>query len=214
MKIKFVLSLALLVIATEGFSQFSFGVSPGISFNSAYFGYKINNKLVPFIGFQYVGVKLKLEESGRRFDFDINQIISYSERDEYSASIAVPNIGVKYFIKQQNKIHAYLLLSFSKPILNAKVTNNDIDDDDFKEDIKNISMWGSELGFGIEYFFDDNFSIGGEFGLRTFHFKSSTSRTSTIFDPNTGNTENVEIKNEYRFNLSPTYSRISLNFYF
>ena len=30
-------------------------------------------------------------------------------------------------------------------------------------------MWGGEFGFGIEYFFDENFSLGGEFGLRYIH---------------------------------------------
>lgn len=214
MKTKLVLSLALLVVATEGFSQFSFGVSPGISFNSAYFGYKINNKFVPFIGFQYVGAKLKMEESGTRYDFNINQIVSYNEKREISASLAVPNFGLKYFIKHHDKLQAYLLLSFSKPILNAKVTDDGVEDEDLKENIKGISMWGSELGFGVEYFFDENFSFGGEFGLRTFRLKSNTSRTDTIFDPNTGNPQEVEIKNDYAFNLSPTYSRISLNFYF
>lgn len=38
MKIKLVLSLALLVVTTESFSQFSFGISPGISFNSVNLG--------------------------------------------------------------------------------------------------------------------------------------------------------------------------------
>lgn len=214
MKIKVTLSLVLLLLSTQAFSQFSFGVSPGISFNSAYFGYKINNKIVPFIGFQYAGAKLEMEESGIRNDFNTGQIVSYNEKDEFSASIAVPNIGVKYFIKQQNKLQAYLLYSFSKPIINAKITNNGVDDEDFIENIKNISMWGSELGFGIEYFLDDNFSFGGEFGLRLFRLKANTSRTNTIFDPNTGNPQEVEIKNDYGFKLSPTYSRISLNFYF
>ena len=56
-------------------------------------------------------------------------------------------------------------------------------------------MWGGELGFGMEYFFDENFSLGGEFGLRYLHLRYKDSYNDEIYNPNTGQDENVEIKN-------------------
>ena len=215
MKTKLLVVLfAIFVLTIKSYGQFSFGVSPGIGLNSAYFGYKINSKIVPYIGFQYLNAKFKYEESGEEYDWDLNQVISYSEMNEFSGSLYIPNIGVKYFIKQHNKIQAYLSLSLSKPLLSGKLKYDGEEDSDFKDDIKKISMWGGEFGFGVEYFFDENFSIGGEFGLRYLHLKYKDSNEREIYDPNTGNYRDTEIKNDYRFNMSPTFSKISLNYYF
>ena len=215
MKTKLLLVLfTALVLINKSYGQFSFGVSPGIGLNSAYFGYKINNKIVPYIGFQYLNAKFKYEESGEKYDWDLNQVVSYSEKNVFSGSLYIPNIGVKYFIKQQNKIKAYLSLNISKPLLSGNLKYDGEEDEDFKESIKNISMWGGEFGFGVEYFFDENFSIGGEFGLRYLHLKYNDTYESDLYNPNTGNYQDTEIENDYRFNMSPTFSRISLNYYF
>jgi len=215
MKTKLLLVLfTALVLINKSYGQFSFGVSPGIGLNSAYFGYKINNKIVPYIGFQYLNAKFKFEESGEKYDWDLNQVVSYSEKNIFSGSLYIPNIGVKYFIKQHNKIKAYLSLNISKPLLSGNLKYDGEEDEDFKESIKNISMWGGEFGFGVEYFFDENFSIGGEFGLRYLHLKYNDTYESDLYNPNTGNYQDTEIKNDYRFNMSPTFSRISLNYYF
>lgn len=72
----------------------------------------------------------------------------------------------------------------------------------------------SKFGFGVEYFFDENFSLGGEFGLRYFNFRYNDSNEREIYNPNTGNYMDTEIKNDYSFNMSPTFSKISLNYYF
>ena len=215
MKTKLLLVLfTALVLINKSYGQFSFGVSPGIGLNSAYFGYKINNKIVPYIGFQYLNAKFKFEESGEKYDWDLNQVVSYSEKNIFSGSLYIPNIGVKYFIKQHNKIKAYLSLNISKPLLSGNLKYDGEEDEDFKESIKNISMWGGEFGFGVEYFFDENFSIGGEFGLRYLHLKYNDTYESDLYNPNTGNYQDTEIENDYRFNMSPTFSRISLNYYF
>ncbi len=204
----------MMISISFSFGQFSFGVSPGIGLNSAYFGYKVDNKFVPYIGFQYLNAKFKYEESGQRYDWDLNQIMSYSETNEFSGSLYIPNIGIKYFVKQQNKIQAYLSLNLSKPLLCGKLKYDGEEDEDFKEDIKNISMWGGEFGFGVEYFFDENFSLGGEFGLRYIHLNYEESRDREIYNPDIGDYQNVKIEDNFKFNASPTFSKISLNYYF
>ena len=63
MKTKLLLLFAVIFMTNVSFGQFSFGVSPGINLNSAYFGYKINNKIVPYVGLQYLNAKYKYVNS-------------------------------------------------------------------------------------------------------------------------------------------------------
>ncbi|OIO99199.1 MAG: hypothetical protein AUJ97_09205 [Bacteroidetes bacterium CG2_30_32_10] len=156
---KFFLSLfvATLLGFNPAYCQFSFGVSPGLGFNSAYFGYKMN-KFVPSIGFQYAGYAMNLEETGKRYDFSMGQIVSYTNKSSMSVNLVVPNIGAKYFIAQQNKVQAYLSLNISKPILSGKMKEDNVTSE-FGENIKKVKLWGGELGFGMEYFFDENFMV-------------------------------------------------------
>ena len=88
MKTKLFLTLfVLLSLVLKSNGQFSFGVAPGIGLNSAYFGYKLNDKIVPYIGFQYLHAKFKLDESDEEYDWDLNRVISYSEKNKFSGSL-------------------------------------------------------------------------------------------------------------------------------
>jgi len=208
------LLIVIVVLTIKGFSQFTFGVSPGIALNSAYFGYKLNSKVVPYISFQYINGKFNYEESGERMNYNTAQMEPYSETEEFSGSLYIPSLGAKYFFKQKNKIQAYLNLNISKPIISGRVKYDGEVDEELKKEIKSLSLWGGEFGFGMEYLFDENFSLGGEFGLRYFYLKYNESYTREYYNPSTGNNEQAEINEDYKFNLSPTYSRIFLNFYF
>lgn len=184
--------IVLLVFAINGYCQFSFTASPGINLNSAYFGYKINDKLVPHIGIQYV-------LASGSFNYSDN-----TPTDKVSASLLIPTIGIKYFALKTNKIRGYFNLDITKPVINGKITGSDSSDanQEYQDALDNISIWGTQFGFGVEYFFDNNFSIGGEYGIRYFHLKYNNA------DQLDSNISNVG------FALSPTYSRISLNYYF
>lgn len=78
--------------------------------------------------------------------------------------------------------------------------------------LKEVKLFGGELGFGVEYFFDDNFSIGGEFGLRYISGKYTNSFEQDVYNGSEMQPEDFE--DTFRLSLMPTYSRISLNFYF
>lgn len=209
--------LSLFVVSLLGFnpvySQFSFGVSPGFSLNSAYFGYKIN-KVVPSVGFQYYSTKMNYEESGREYNSTYNLLMDYNNKSSFSVNLYVPSVGVKYFIAQRNKVQAYLSLNVSKPILNGKMKGDDTYNAEFNNNIKKVKLWGGELGVGMEYFFDENFSLGGEFGLMYLHLRYKDSDTHFEYNPSTGQSELVEINTDYKLAVKPTYSRISLNYYF
>lgn len=207
----------LLASISSGYGQIVFGVAPGLSLNSAYVGYKIDNSIVPYFGFQYLSAGIEISEFGQEYDYDLDKMVSYLNKAEVNASIFMPNIGIKYFVAKQNKINAFLNLNLSKPILSAEIKDNGTDDSDLKdinEGIDNLSIFGGELGFGVEYFFDENFSIGGEFGIRYFHLEYDDVRTREVYNPANGQNQLVDFKDNFQFNISPTFSRISLNYYF
>jgi len=166
-------------------AQFTFNVSTGlIGFNAASFGYKASDKTVLFVGLQYLNATYNYEEPG------------FTE--ELKGSLIVPNLGIKYFIKRKEKISAFLQLNLTKPLVSAKSLTDGVEDPDFASNVKSISMWGYELGYGVEYSFDPSFSIGGEFGLRHAKFRFEDSQINSIT----------------KIAISPTYSRITLNYYF
>ena len=69
----------------------------------------------------------------------------------------MPNIGVKHYFKPTNKLKPYTTLNIAKPILKAKLESGDAKlDKEVEDGVKNIKIWAGELGFGTEYFFDDN----------------------------------------------------------
>jgi hypothetical protein len=109
-------------------------------------------------------------------------------------------------------------INIAKPFLGGKVIVDGEEDEDVKETLDNISLFGGQLGLGAEYFFDDNFSVGGEFGFRYLHVKSDQTYTKShqVYNPETYSYEYYETEEtiETRANLNPTYSRITLNFYF
>lgn len=202
----------LIVLATKSYSQMSFGISPGIGVKGAYFGYKIKNKIVPYIGFQHFGLNYEYSESGQKYDYVLDEVVGFKEDFTFSGNLYIPTLGVKYFLKERNKLKPYFSVNVSKPIISAKRANNNQEDKNFKELIESTKVWGGEFGFGVEYFFDENFSLGGEFGLRYFHLKYKDSYTTTHYDGN----EQIETKvnQNYKFSTNPTFSRISVNYYF
>lgn len=211
-KVTLLLTFCLL-IGIKGFSQFSFGVAPSLSTNSAYFGYKVG-KFVPYAGFQLTSISINMEETGEEFDYDLMDVASYTDNIKASGNLYIPNIGVKYYAIEQNKLKAYFNLSIAKPIIKAKLESDGEANEDISDAVKKVQLLGGEFGFGVEYFFDDNFSIGGEFGLKYFGGNYSDTYTDDFYNENTGYYQDTEITNTYKIGLIPTYSKISLNFYF
>lgn len=215
MKTKLVILLfSILLISTKNYAQITFSVSPGLSFNSASVGYKVNSKVIPFFGFQYLNAGFKYEETGEEFNYTLDKIAPYTEETKFNGNLYLPNLGVKYFLMQKNKIQTYTSICVTKPFISGKLDDNGTIDDEIKKIVEDVSMIGGECGFGAEYFVDENFSIGGEFGVRYLHFKYSDSHDRDVYNENTGNYKTVTITDTYKFNASPTFSKMALNFYF
>lgn len=117
MKTKLSLLLfAAIFFSIKTYSQFSFGVSPGFGLNTAYFGYKMNNKVVPYIGFQYLNANYKFVENGERFDHNLNKIVSYSDKTKFSGSLFIPNIWSKIFHKAKRKNSGLFIVVLNQTI--------------------------------------------------------------------------------------------------
>lgn len=116
---KTILLVALfMMLGLKGFSQFAFGVAPGLSTNSAYFGFKIG-KVVPYVGFQYANAGFKIEQTG--MEWDGADVVPFSDEMKISANLYVPTVGVKFFAVEHNKLKAYFNLSLAKPLVRERL---------------------------------------------------------------------------------------------
>ncbi len=211
------LLFAALLFSALASAQFTFSVNPGATLNSAGFGYKVQ-KFVPYLGLQMFRMNGEIVDTGKENDVNTGNIVDYTDTYTAKLNIFLPTLGVKYFFIERNKIKAYGNLNFSKSFLSGEVNDStdpfqDIDDD-VQEILKETKFFNTQIGFGTEYFFDDNFSIGGEFGLNLMRFKSRDTYTGTVFDPNTGNSVDYLGETNFKANFNPTYAKFSLNFYF
>jgi outer membrane protein W len=204
-----------LAFTTYAIGQISFGVSPGIGFNGANAGYKINNRLTAFVGFQFLSAGYESKWSGKRYNYETQKIEGYSDSYEMSVSIYVPNLGLKYYLgNTESSLKPYLTASLAKPIVKTNFKENGVEDKVYKERTNSLSLFGGEFGFGAEYYFDEKFSIGGECGLRHFNLSYNYDYDNELYNPNTGQSEPYKTNRSYKYNLSPTYTRISLNYHF
>lgn len=203
-----------LLVNSMIFSQVSFNLNIGRNNSNAQFGY-VYKKFNPYLSFQYLGFSASSVYSGKENDPFTGEIVDFE--DEYSTKISflMPTIGLKYFVLERNKLKAYANIFYSKPIVRAKL---DVDDPTFENDvesaIEDLKFNAIGIGIGAEYYFDSNFSLGGEFGFVTTRVKSELEYEENLIDPNTGNmifnTNTINIKGA----LNPTFARVSLNFYF
>lgn len=213
--LKTLLVASVLMFSAKLNAQFYFGVQPGNLINGANFGYQFK-KWVPYAGLQWIKTSATMTETGKRWDNDLMETVDYSDKLKYNLSLLIPTIGTKYFLVENNNLKAYLNVNLSKALISGKVedSNDPTANDDFQNAIKKTSASGMQIGFGTEYFFEKQFSIGGEFGCRLMNMKSEDSHDETFFDSNTNSSVTTTITNVSKAGLSPTYGRLTLNFYF
>ena len=202
----------MLSLSATSFSQMTFSVSKGNSLSTATVGYKFK-RIVPFLGFQYYGTSTSISYSDQYYDYDSLGLVTNSYSDNLKASLILPSLGVKYFILEREKLKAYSSLSFTLPILSLKSDDKEYNKQ-IKEELDKVNIWGSELSFGVEYFFDEQFSVGGEFGLRYIHFDYADEREYTVIDQMTGEELKAKSSESINLNFKPTFTKVSLNFYF
>lgn len=197
------------------FSQVTFSVSPGFNINNATFGKKFK-KAEPFAGLNVITAFTGYTETGQRYDYDQGKIVNYEEKRNFSCVALMPVIGTKYYLKEGEKLKSYITLLYSRAFIWAKVKDTEDPDlqDELNDILKKIRISGGQAGFGAEYFFDECFSLSGEFGIRFFSGKHEEEYDRTIYDVSSGQYVDTKINYKYHLGLSPTYTKIALNFYF
>jgi hypothetical protein len=191
MKKSFILSTLLIASTVIAESQMTFTVKPGFNLNSANIGYKTGN-LNPYGGIQFLNAYSSFKDKNDTYDPDDRKT---------ATNIYMPYIGAKYFLFSKASVKGSAGLTVFKPLLWAKEKNHGKETDSY-DDLKDISLWGSELYFGSEYYFTENFSIGGEFGFRFALYK----------DHYESDYSDYEYDEAYHINM--TYVAGSMNFYF
>jgi len=179
--------VALLFLVNSAKSQITFTVKPGLNLNGANFGYKTKN-FVPYFGLQFLNLTDKFKDNN-------------TDR-KTKTHIYMPIIGSKIFIIDKESLKGLINATLFKPVIFGKEVENGEEDESYKEDFKSLKLWGGELGFGSEYFFNEHFSFGGEFGFRFgfYNYKNESNTSEFSY------TENMH--------LNMTYISGSMNFYF
>lgn len=206
------LAFATVCLCATVNAQFNFGVSPGFNLSNSHIGYRFG-KFEPTVSFAFIKGNYKTVTEGQRFDSNGN-LVNYTETSSGKGGLYLPGIGLKYFCKSTGKITSYFSLTLIKPILSASAETDGINDQQVEDEVKKLRLFGAQLGYGVEYFFDPNFSVGGEFGLLFVKARYKSTDTVEKFDPVNGQFVDTQEKTDDKFVLNPTYATISLNFYF
>jgi hypothetical protein len=210
-------SVSTFMISCASFAQLTFSVSPGLQINGTNIGYKVQ-KFIPYLGFQMMNVGGEWKEDGFQNNFITGMIEPFSNTYSAKLTVMMPSLGLRYYFVESNKLKAYGNVAFSKALLSGKLEDstdptNEMDRE-FQDALKNTKFYSLQFGVGTEYFFDEQFSIGGEFGLNMMSLKFSDSYETLIYDPIIDDYRDVTHVRSLKSGFRPTYSKISLNFYF
>jgi hypothetical protein len=155
-----VIATALLIPVLA--SAMVFSVSPGQTLQGAQFGMSYG-KLQPYIGLDLLGAAGKVKMT--------NPDATYAELSA-GVTLYIPNIGARYyFASKELKPYVYLGLLKSIATVDLKSKTQAAETDLLPGDAKDqltslLGFWGINAGFGTEYPFAENFSVGGEYGIR------------------------------------------------
>lgn len=202
-----------MLFAKNGLAQFTFTVNPGINYNGATFGLK-TGKWLPYGGITYYGGSSKVTYTDTEYNPATLQMEDVEYEYKFSANMIIPTIGTRFYVKDAGDLKAFVNANVTKPILTAKFTEDGKEVEEVTDFVNNISLWAGEVGFGAEYYFASSFSISGEFGLRWVVASYNDTWDTEVYNPNTGIYETHERSVDASTFLSPTYTRVSLNFYF
>ncbi len=167
-----------------------FGVRPGSTVESAYFGPNMGT-VVPFVGLDFLGVSLTVEDA------------------DVSASMYVPSFGARVYLNSNTTSGAvvpYIQGAFMKSFASVDLGEGTADIENAIGDL--LSFYGISVAFGAEYFFAERFSLGGEYGLRYFKTSADVSVDLDVLD------EPISVDSNLEAAYRASYAGVSLNFHF
>ncbi len=156
--------------SVESEAQFNFGVKSLTFHNSinpmdqslgSYFGANVGENVVLLGGFDYGRLGLSVEVSAG----------GLTVKEDMSFSYIMPHGGVKFYLRprEEGQVSPYILGELFKSFGGVDLggLGEELDLEEAEDIIKDVlSPFGMVAGFGSEYYFSDNFGIGGEVGLR------------------------------------------------
>ncbi len=146
----------------------------------------------PTVGLSYFGLSMssKRTENGETDKWDM------------AARFLIPRLGVRLLGNRSGDLNSYyfgevfMVLPF--------ISGSDISSDTEKEIKDATDLIGITLGYGVEYFFSESFSLGGELAFNMV-LHSMTNENSDEWD---------NYKSEYNTRLEATFTQITFNYYF
>ncbi len=169
-------------------SKFAFGVKPGMTMQTSYFGFTAG-KFLPYASMDLLWITANYTETNQENNYsesygNSSSSTYWEERTtKGKALLFIPHFGSKFYVygsRSSEGLRSYLNGDFyfslssvsGKEEVNWRNTYDgssesghssqklDKKTKDLVEDI--LSFWGFNLGFGAEYMFSEHFSIGGE----------------------------------------------------
>lgn len=171
-----------------------FGVKPGILIQSSYFGISAN-RWQPFAGLDVVA-------------FAISE-----DNYDASASVWIPHFGTKLYFEdpwQEGKVAPYIQGDYFFSLASVSVDGYESGEEDLVKEV--LEFWGLGLAFGMEYYFSDNFAVGGEYGIRFLQDK--VSEHSETYNYGGGYTYEDRLNDEFSVAFRMNYAAISANYHF
>lgn len=218
-------------------TQFAFGIKPGLEMNSAWIGIK-QNRILPYLGADLMWLSFdgSYEKVYEKYETQTTYLKEYTSVDfSGKAFLLVPHLGLKFFLLQK-PIQPYIFTGMfvGLPIVDLNATGTqttrNYDEGNFVEEKNSgflpnlpeiestvqeaLGFWGVSFGGGAEYYFSDNFSVGGEYGFRLL-FDTATHQSMTgDIDLKTMIGEGRREEADVSASLKLSYAVVTVNFYF
>ncbi len=232
------ITLLLITTPTLAAAETAFIVRPGGMLQGASVGLK-SGSMTYFAGLDFLVASASASYADEDWRDDGGGLYLYhkgNEEFEGSAKLFVPHLGIRIALGQET-VRPYLAVSLFKVIPSLSLSGSETDTyylpdgtvdfhfhsdlggadlDKSLKDIEDIlGAWGFNLGFGSEYYFAENFSLGGEFALRYIKFSGSSGATTNSDWNGDGQTDYRDTwSREMSATFGVTSAHFSLNYYF
>ena len=212
--------LTAVMLTNTVYAQKSFGVRIGGPTQSYYVGFFEFGSIKPIVGLDYFSGSINVDYTyhyEENYNGDRNVDDDESSVDG-SLRLFIPRVGVKYFRAPKKDLISYLLaegfivvptVSF-ETMVDGETETLDKDDEARIKDA--LDFIGITLGLGTEYYFSDQFSIGGEAGINWLLWDFKEEYSDSYESPNYSWSEKSKL--EIKATLSGVYARMSINFFF
>ncbi len=192
----FIINMSIVLTMATAFSKNNTSFKVGLPYSTAQILFDdkelLGKALTPTLGLSYFGISSAFEntENGE------------TNKADLSARFLIPRIGARLLGTRSGDLNSYyfgetfLILPF--------ISGSDISNDDIDEIKDATDLIGITLGSGVEYFFSESFSLGGELTFNmVFHSVSYESED-----------EYESYQSEFSTRIEATFTQITFNYYF